>query len=1213
MMTLHKLEAGSGYTYLTRQVAVDDAIGVGREALGEYYSERGESPGAWLGHGLAGLEDGPEIGDRVHERQMVALFGQGRHPNAEAIEASALAHGLSADEAAKLTRLGRPSSTASGTSEFGRVLAARLAQHNRDRGARSRAAVDEATKAQLRTELGREWFVRDHGREPHDARELSDFITVAARPGSQSVAGYDLTFSPVKSVSALWALADPAVAREIVAAHEAAVRDVIDWLEREACFTRTGRDGVQQVDTRGLLAVAFTHRDSRAGDPDLHTHVAISNKVQALDGRWLALDGRPLYRASVSASERYNTRLEAQLTARLGVRFADRAGTDGKRPVREIVGVDPALLTAWSKRRMSIGSREKELAEAFVRHYGREPDFAERTSLYAQATLETRQRKHEPRSEKEQRAAWSAEASRVLGGDAKVAVMLASVGAGVLPVQAEAPALDDAWIRRIAGVVIETVSSQYATWRPGIVRAEIERCARYGTVPLAEIDAVVEATLELALSPEHSIKLGGDDGIVEPSALRRLDGASVFTVSGAQLYTSESVLAAEARILHAASGLGGRVVDPTEVELALLEATSGGITLNDGQVALVRSLATSGSSVQLALAPAGSGKTTSLGVLSRAWANDGGQVIGLAPTAKAAAELRRSIKTTTDTITKLLHTLETRAGPAWVDSVGPTTLLIVDEAGNAGTRDLDRLISFAIERGATVRLIGDTHQLSSAQSGGVLSDIAETHGAATLDALVRFADPIEADASLALRVGHPIALGYYLDHDRIHAGSNGADSAFEAWRADRAAGLDALLLGPTNAIVRDLNERARAEFDRAAGPEVVLHDGTRAGAGDTIVTRRNDRRLPITSSDWVKNGDRWTVNAIADDGGLRVTHTETHRTIALPADYVARYVELGYATTIHLAQGSTADTCHTVLTGSESRELLYVAMSRGRLGNHVYVETPEVEDLPPTAPELTQPPTNVEILERILATEGGARSATTQHRLDADPVRRFRDAVSRYVEAIESVPESAGDVGPLPWLPAAPVTSEPLWSDYLDRRSQLVRDLAAEVGTSQLPEGRWASQLKVIAPATAEHVSLWRAAQGVPIQDIRPLGPPVDHDYQQHLQRQISEKVGRLSDPSDRWRPIAEKVRPGLTDDPHWPALARRFTEVDAAGYDVQAMLPDLINRRPLAEIRGGRELYYRLAAQTKTPPETTTEGPRLPTAPTVPSVRPPVPRGVPR
>jgi hypothetical protein len=141
-----------------------------------------------------------------------------------------------------------------------------------------------------------------------------------------------LTFSPVKSVSALWAIAPRRLAETIAACHEEAVRDSIGWLEKHAAYTRRGTNGIAQVEVTGLIAAAFTHRDSRAGDPDLHTHVAVSNKVCTVDGRWLSLDGRALYRNKVAASEHYNTRLEALLTERVGVRPADRGdAADGKR------------------------------------------------------------------------------------------------------------------------------------------------------------------------------------------------------------------------------------------------------------------------------------------------------------------------------------------------------------------------------------------------------------------------------------------------------------------------------------------------------------------------------------------------------------------------------------------------------------------------------------------------------------------------------------------------------------------------------------------------------------------------------------------------------------------------------------------------------------------------------------------------------------------
>ena len=207
----------------------------------------------------------------------------------------------------------------------------------------------------MRTEVAREFFLAEHGREPMDARELAGQIAKDSRPRTQTVAGYDLTFSPVKSVSTLWAVADPAVAAVIERAHQAAVKDALAFIEKHALFTRTGPQGIRQVNVRGLVATAFTHRDSRAGDPDLHTHVAVANKVQTLDGRWLSIDGRVLFKANVAASETYNTALEQHLRDTLGVRFAERPGTDpAKRPIREIVGVDPRLNQRWSTRRAHI-------------------------------------------------------------------------------------------------------------------------------------------------------------------------------------------------------------------------------------------------------------------------------------------------------------------------------------------------------------------------------------------------------------------------------------------------------------------------------------------------------------------------------------------------------------------------------------------------------------------------------------------------------------------------------------------------------------------------------------------------------------------------------------------------------------------------------------------------------------------------------------------
>jgi conjugative relaxase-like TrwC/TraI family protein len=394
-MSLHKLTAGSGYDYLTRQVAALDATEKGHTGLASYYTQRGETPGVWIGSGLDGI-DGLTVGDPVTAEQMRALFGCGLHPLAELRQQQLEGPALTIRDFQEVTQLGAPFKIFGGdVSPFRLEVAKRIAAINTAAGLPADAPLPAADRARVRTEVAREFFLAEHGREPVDARELAGQIARDSRPRTQTVAGYDLTFSPVKSVSTLWAVAEPAVAVVVERAHQAAVKDALAFIEKHALFTRTGPQGIRQVNVRGVVATAFTHRDSRAGDPDLHTHVAVANKVQTLDGRWLSIDGRVLFKANVAASETYNTALEQHLYEALGVRFAERPGIDpAKRPIREIVGVDPRLNRRWSTRRAHIEARRGELAIQFQHDHGRPPTPVEALHLAQQATLETRDAKH---------------------------------------------------------------------------------------------------------------------------------------------------------------------------------------------------------------------------------------------------------------------------------------------------------------------------------------------------------------------------------------------------------------------------------------------------------------------------------------------------------------------------------------------------------------------------------------------------------------------------------------------------------------------------------------------------------------------------------------------------------------------------------------------------------------------------------------------------
>jgi conjugative relaxase-like TrwC/TraI family protein len=1010
-MSIHKLTAGSGYDYLTRQVAAMDATEKGHAPLASYYTERGETPGVWIGSGLAGI-DGLKAGDPVTAEQMQALFGVGLHPLAAQRQQQLEGPDLTVRDYQLVSRLGAPFKIYHNDIPPFRVeVAKRIAEVNSAAGLPKDWPIPRSERARVRTEVASEFFAAEHRRPPQDARELAAAIAKHSRPQTTAVAGYDLTFSPVKSVSTLWALAEPAVAAQIEKAHGAAVDDALAFIEQHALFSRTGANGVRQVNVQGLVAAAFTHRDSRAGDPDLHTHVAVANKVQTLDGRWLSIDGRILFKATVAASETYNTALEHHLRDNLGLKFADRPDQDPrKRPVREIVGVHPALITQWSARRAAIEARRSVLAADFQRAHGRPPTPVESLQLGQQATLETRQAKHQPRSLAEQRRAWFAQAADVLGGPDAAQAM---VQAALSPPASTAVELDAGWLDAAADRVLSAMEERRSTWQIWHVRAEAQRYIRAADLPTTQANRLVDLLVDDVLK-KRSISLAYPDKIVEPNLLQRTDGASVYTVAGADLFTSRQILDAERRLVATAGRRDGHTMPTTAVEMSLLEATAYGLGLNAGQTALVRDMATSGARLQLAIAPAGTGKTTALRALATAWRNGGGTVIGLAPSAAAAAVLRDQINTHTETLAKLTTSLQHGQLPDWVAGIGQSTVVVIDEAGMADTLSLDAAVSYVVDRGGSVRLIGDDQQLAAIGAGGVLRDIQATHGAVRLTEQLRFTDPAEAAATLALRDGKPEAIGFYLDNQRVHVGelSTITEQVFTAWQHDRSQGLDSIMLAPTRELVAELNQRARTQrlTDSPPDADVILADGNRASIGELIITRSNDRQLRLTATDWVKNGDRWTVQAITAGGDLDLQHLRNRHRVRLPAAYVQTSAELGYATTVHAAQGISADTMHGLATGEESRQQLYTMLTRGKIANHLYLQI--VGDGDPHSiiwPESVRPSTPTDVLEQILARDDAARSATTLHLDQQDPAARLGEATRRYVDALHVAAEDLAE------------------------------------------------------------------------------------------------------------------------------------------------------------------------------------------------------------
>jgi conjugative relaxase-like TrwC/TraI family protein len=203
---------------------------------------------------------------------------------------------------------------------------------------------------------------------------------------ADGVTGYDLTFSAPKSVSALWALGNDDVAAAAMAAHRAAVRAGLAYLDTHAGLSRRGTDGVEQIATRGLAAACFDHRTSRAGDPQLHTHALVLNKARCVDGVWRTLDGTELFEHKKSAGMIYQTALRNEMRQRLGVQFT-AVNENGQ---AEILGVPAELLTMWSKRTHAIDAEAGPKIAEYEKLLGRTLTPTERVAVVKTAVLKTR-------------------------------------------------------------------------------------------------------------------------------------------------------------------------------------------------------------------------------------------------------------------------------------------------------------------------------------------------------------------------------------------------------------------------------------------------------------------------------------------------------------------------------------------------------------------------------------------------------------------------------------------------------------------------------------------------------------------------------------------------------------------------------------------------------------------------------------------------------
>lgn len=1116
-MSIARLSVRAGLKYLLKSTMLDDFSPTPPDTI-SYYMKTGTPQGRWLGNGLQGIAR--EAGDKVTESDARAIFQNATHPDSN-----------------------QP--------------------------------------------LG-----RAHGQPPIN-QEASNHDAA-----KHAVAGFDLTFSVPKSVSTLWALSPRDLQEQILQTHHEAVEATLAWMEEQVINTRSGRNGVAHVGTRGVISAAFDHWESRASDPQLHTHLVIANRVQRVtDGAWVTLDSRSLYKAVVAASEHYNGLLFDALHTSLGTDTDIRAPAQNTHnPSQQLTGIAEALVREFSNRSRLIDVETDRLVKQWITDHGARPTATTIVRLRQQATLSTRTPKNvEPSPLRELSAQWR-DRAKAKGFDPESVVDSTIRRSRSRPFRIGNFAPD--WIAGVGLITRQRVAAKRSTWNRWNLIAESERvCAEIRCAAPADRNALIDAVATAAERQSVPVNQYRYGVPADSADDLRFAGRTVFDFPGSRLYTDESTLAFEDEILEAKNDDGGPSV-PVDLTFGTLTSyrNGEGSPLHDDQLTAASDVLLSSSRLDAIVGPAGTGKTTTLGAVKEAWeaAFGMGSVVGLAPAAASAEVLGSELRMATENVAKWLHEsvgsgaaeragrffrtddrLRTAAmfsGPLvsrlqqeaarlaaeqnqWM--FRPKQLVIIDEASMVSTSQLAALIRQAKEAGAKILLVGDPAQLDSIDAGGVLGWLDRQGKAARLSTIWRFNDPWERSASLGLREGRPSVLAEYEDHGRIKHGhySDMVDHAYSAWHLDVLAGRVSVLIAPDNESVQMLNERAQADRvslgDVDAERTLLLRDGLRAGRGDIVIARRNDRSIRDDRGEFLRNGALLEVTGVdSRHRALNAIRKDTGAALLLPSSYVESSLELGYATTAHRSQGLTVDTGHTVVTpGRLTRELLYVSMTRGRHSNTAYVsenDPDEDEILDPSARSSWRV-----ILGEVLAAEGAERTA---HEV-RDFERQHADSLERLSREYDYLAQIAAGLdftkaidGLMPGR-SERMHESPAWGAAVAawrRASNVNRPGALRILNEAL-----GSEASARDQAAVAHARLQRFCSAMPPSPIDPLTEqlPIYRPDLAVLLDQVRRRIG------NRAEHVANAV---LLDDPEWATLLRKDIEAGADPFESAATLRDV-------------------------------------------------------
>ena len=752
--------------------------------------------------------------------------------------------------------------------------------------------------------------------------------------------GFDLTFSVPKSVSVAYALADRRVQHLIVSACEAALSETLGWLEREACFVRRGTNKAENRETwgeawgtrlmvaRGFVGAAYRHRTSRAGDPHLHWHVLVANLAQGIDGRWSALDGRAIYDTARTGGAVFQAAMRRELTAALGVEWG---------PVHEdaaeIAGVPHAVLREFSQRHEQIAEWLADAGESGP-------------AAAAVGQRATRARKQVPADFSAVEADWHARAEAVGWGPVELEQLLASTVPAA--VRGGFVIEDESWRHGVRSVTTRLVGfDEWLDWlldhrvtvHDGtFTRFDLTRAVA-SALPASTSVEVVEATVQRALGSPAVVPLGDHSSQLVLTS----PDCRVITDDRRRIYTSRSLLALEERLVDQL--VRGIAANVGVLEHGRVEAAVDASTLGDDQAAAVTSLTSSGDRIAVLVGRAGTGKTHTLGTARMMYESAGFTVVGLAPSARAARELEAGAGIDSTTLAR--HLVEHC-------DINANTVVVVDEAGMAAVRDLARVVDQVTRVGAKLILVGDHHQLPEVAAGGGFRAALDVLGDRVAELTVNRRQHARWEQAALDQLRHgdiTAAFATYRAHGRVVLDDDRLalrQRAITDWNTLRSDGVTLMLTG-TRAEAHQLNllaRRALADTGELDLERTITIGGRSYAPGEHVILRRNHRGQHLADGTVlsVDNGMRGHLTHI-DTDGAHITLTSGQE-IVLDRYYLAAgWLDYGYASTIHTAQGATCD--HVLVVGPNGlyREAIYVAMSRARLSAWMYGTTAEALDV----------------------------------------------------------------------------------------------------------------------------------------------------------------------------------------------------------------------------------------------------------------------------